>query len=248
MPAAPAPGCRHRPASSDRARSRASASDTGRCVRIVSMSCSPMRVERVERGQRVLEDHADPPAAQLAHLVGRQIVDALALRGSISPPAMRPGGSIRPMTAGAGHRFAGARFAHHAQHLARHDVETRCRRPRPASRAASGTRPGRFRTTSSGAVICSFGFSASRSQSPSRLTDSASTSSVIDGEQEDPPLAREQEVLADADQRAERGLRRRHADAEEGQRRLLDDGEREPDRRDDQHRPHRRSAARGGPG
>ena len=55
-------------------------------------------VERVEAGQRVLEHHADARAAQLAHLLRRQIVDALPSRRT-SPPMMRPGGSSRPMTA-----------------------------------------------------------------------------------------------------------------------------------------------------
>ncbi len=68
------------------------------------------------------------------------------------------------------------------------------------------------------------GFSASRSQSPSRFTDSAISDQHDAGEDGDPPLAREQVVVADADQRAQRGRRRRHADAQEGQRRLGDDG------------------------
>src|SRR3712207_6296983 len=42
----------------------------------------------------------------------------------------------------------------------------------------------------------------------------------------DPPLAAEEKIVADPDQRAERGLGRRHADAEEGERGLGEDGER----------------------
>jgi hypothetical protein len=80
------------------------------------------RVERIEAGQRILEDHADALAADPAHRLRRQIVDAQAGQ-RISPPAMRPGGSSRPMIASAGERFAGAGFADHAQHLARRDVE-----------------------------------------------------------------------------------------------------------------------------
>ena len=34
-------------------------------------------IERVEAGERVLEHHADALAAHLAHLLGRQVVDAL---------------------------------------------------------------------------------------------------------------------------------------------------------------------------
>ena len=32
-------------------------------------------VQRIEAGQRILEDHADPLAADAAHLLGRQVVD-----------------------------------------------------------------------------------------------------------------------------------------------------------------------------
>src|SRR6478735_8802155 len=49
------------------------------------------------------------------------------------------------------------------------------------------------------------------------------------GKGHDPPFAREQIVVADADQRAERRHGLGHARAEEGQRRLGDDGEREID-------------------
>ncbi len=60
-----------------------------------------------------------------------------------------------------------------------------------------------------------FGLSASRSQSPSRLTDDDEQAELDDREEDDPPRAGEQELVADADQRAERRLGRRHADAEE---------------------------------
>ena len=68
------------------------------CVRIVSIDLLADAVERIEAGQRVLEHHADALAAHLAHLLGRQVVDALPASRT-SPPAMRPGGSIRPITA-----------------------------------------------------------------------------------------------------------------------------------------------------
>ena len=42
------------------------------------------RVERIERGQRVLEDHADAPAAHPAHVLGPQIVDALAVEQDLA--------------------------------------------------------------------------------------------------------------------------------------------------------------------
>ena len=71
---------------------------TGRCVWIVSISCRPIVYSGFERGQRILEDRADLAAAHLAHLLVRQVVDAPAFE-RISPPAMRPGGSSRPMIA-----------------------------------------------------------------------------------------------------------------------------------------------------
>src|SRR5712691_8141067 len=49
------------------------------------------------------------------------------------------------------------------------------------------------------------------------------------GEHGDPPVARLQHLVAEANQRAERGLGRRQADAQERQRRLGDDGEAEID-------------------
>ena len=58
------------------------------------------------------------------------------------------------------------------------------------------------------------------------------------GEQRDPPDAREHELVADADQRAERGIGRRHADAEERQRRLGQHRGCQVDRRDDEHGAH----------
>ena len=56
------------------------------------------RVEGFEAGQRVLEDRADPSAADLPHLLVGQLVDAPSVEADL-PPAMRPGGSSRPMIA-----------------------------------------------------------------------------------------------------------------------------------------------------
>ena len=80
------------------------------------------RIERIEAGQRVLEDGADAGAAHLAHLLVGQIVDAPALEADFAA-----GNAARRFEqaddGSAGQRLAGARFAHHAQHLARRDVE-----------------------------------------------------------------------------------------------------------------------------
>ena len=56
---------------------------------------APDRVERVQRGQRVLEDHADALAADPAHLFGRQVVDALAVE-----PDLAAGDAARAARAG----------------------------------------------------------------------------------------------------------------------------------------------------
>ena len=65
------------------------------------------------------------------------------------------------------------------------------------------------------------GFSASRSESPNRLIDSTS-STKRDAGHRHPPLAAEQEIVPDADQRAERGLGRRQADAKDESRLIQD--------------------------
>ena len=57
------------------------------------------RVQRIERGQRVLEDRADRAAADLAHLLVAAGCRCAGRRAGSRPPAMRPGGSSRPMMA-----------------------------------------------------------------------------------------------------------------------------------------------------
>ena len=79
-------------------------------------------VQRIEAGERVLEDHADPLAPDPAHLFRRQIVDPQARQ--IDLAAGDAAGRIDQ----ADHRepgdgFSGAGFADHAQHLALGDVE-----------------------------------------------------------------------------------------------------------------------------
>ncbi|MHC2589673.1 hypothetical protein ACVIG9_003729 [Bradyrhizobium ottawaense] len=79
-------------------------------------------VEWIERGEGVLEDHADPFATDAAHLLRRQIVDAQA--GQANLAARDPAGRVDQADHGeAGHGFSGAGFADHAQHLALGDVE-----------------------------------------------------------------------------------------------------------------------------
>ena len=136
---------------------------------------------------------------------------------------------------GAGDRLAGAGLADHAEHFARRDVERHVVDRR--ERAAAGRKLDfEIADAEHGGGHRSFGFSASRSQSPSRLIDSTSSTSVERRERAKSTIRRRTGIVADPDQRAERGLRRRHADAEERKRGLGDDREREIDRGDHQHR------------
>ena len=79
-------------------------------------------VERIEAGQRILEDHADALAADAAHFLRRQIVDPHARQ--IDLAAGDAAGRIdQPDDGKAGDRLAGAGFADDAEHLALGDVE-----------------------------------------------------------------------------------------------------------------------------
>ena len=59
----------------------------------------PIGVERVQRGQRVLEDRADLAAADVAHRLVAAGCRCAGLPAGSAPPATRPGGSSRPMMA-----------------------------------------------------------------------------------------------------------------------------------------------------
>ena len=79
-------------------------------------------VQRIEAGQRILKDHADPLAPDAAHLFRRQIVDPQSRQ--IDLAAGDAAGRIDQADDGEpGDGFAGAGFADHAQHLALGDVE-----------------------------------------------------------------------------------------------------------------------------
>ncbi len=198
------------------------------------------RIERIEAGQRVLEDGADPRAAHLAHLLVGQLVDAPSFE-----PDLAGGDAARRLEQAddgiAGQRLAGARFAHHAQDLAGRDVERHVvdREQRAAPRREFDAQVldlEQRRIVGGRGHQRSFGLRASRSQSPSRFTASTRAASVIAGKHGDPPFARLQQLVAETDQRAERRLRRRQADAQKRQRRLGDDGEAQIDGGDHQHR------------
>src|SRR6185312_8758148 len=141
---------------------------------------SPDAVERIEAGQRVLENCADALAADVPQLLRREVVDALAGEDD-APCRDAPGPVDEADDRGAGHGFAGAGFADHAQHFTGADLERyivdrhqRCP-PRREFDAQMLDAKQRLRHQRS------LGLSASRSQSPSRLTDSTSSTRAIPG-------------------------------------------------------------------
>ena len=142
-------------------------------------------IERIETGQRILEDGADPGAAYFAHLLVGQVVDA----PSFEPDLARgdAAGRLEQADDGvAGERLAGARFAHHAQNLAGGDVE------RHVVDRQQGAAPRREldaqvldleqrRIVGRRGHQRSLGLRASRNQSPRRFTPSTRAASVMPG-------------------------------------------------------------------
>ena len=162
----------------------------------------------------------------------------------ISPPAMRPGGSSRPMMAlPVSDLPAPDSPTTPSTSPGAMSNETSSTASRVPRRVGNSTR--RFLTSSSGGLLDdgrladpqrSFGIEGV-AQPVAQQVDRQHQGGQRDaGEDRDPPVARQQDLVAEADQRAERGLGRRQADAEERQRRLGDDGEAEIDGGDHQHR------------
>ncbi|EEC12647.1 hypothetical protein IscW_ISCW009209 [Ixodes scapularis] len=73
-------------------------------------------IERVQRGQRVLENRANLAATNLAHLVLVQIVDALAFQQDLTA-ADATGGIEQTNNGGTRQGFAGTGLPHHSQHF-----------------------------------------------------------------------------------------------------------------------------------
>ena len=180
---------------------------------------------------------------------------------------MRPGGSSRPMIAMPVSDLPAPDSPTTPSTSPRRDVEGHVVHRAPACRGASEirragcalraaatamsgrsyARPPRHamrRIETGAAGQRSFGLSASRSQSPSRLTDSTSTTSAMPGNTVIHHSPENRKSLPTRISVPSDGLRRRHADAEEGQRRFGDDRGGDMDGGDHQHRPHARWAAR----
>ena len=136
-------------------------------------------VQRIEAGQRILKDHADAFAPDAAHLFRRQIVDSAARQVNLA--AGNAAGRIDQADHGqACDGFAGAGLADHAEHFALGDVKGHA--VDRAQRAAAGEEFHLEVTHGeNGNGHRSFGLSASRSQSPSRLMERISPASAMPG-------------------------------------------------------------------
>ena len=80
------------------------------------------RIQRIKRGQRILEDRADLAAADLAHLFGWKIVDAPAFEQDFARTHL-PRRLQQTDDRGAGQRLSGTGLADDAENLARRDIE-----------------------------------------------------------------------------------------------------------------------------
>ena len=193
-------------------------------------------IEGIERGQRVLEHHADLPSADPPHLVLAQPVDAPA--GEQHFAAGDAAGRLEQADhRHAGERLAGAGLADHAEHLAGCDRERdivdgdQRAAPRRELHAQVRTRAPAWPSQRS------LGFSASRSQSPSRLIASTMTISAMPGNRVIHHSPEYRNSLPTRISVPSEGCVGRHADAEEGQRGLDDDRDADVDGRDHEHRP-----------
>ena len=136
-------------------------------------------VERIEARQRILENHPDPFAPDAAHFFRRQIVDPQA--GEIDLAARDAAGPVDQADDGEPcHGFSGAGFADHAQHLAFGDIEGNAV-DRMQHLMAGGEFDPQVTHGENWLAHRSFGFSASRSQSPSRLMDRINAASAKPG-------------------------------------------------------------------
>src|SRR5262245_1313741 len=138
------------------------------------------RQQRIEARQRILENGADVPAAQSAHGLRRQGIDASACKQNL-PAGLAQRWVEQPDDGRSGERLAGPRLANQAQHFAGCDLEGDVvdgnERTAPRADLHAQVLDGKHRTH----VPASLGFRASRSQSPSRFTDSDSATSMAPG-------------------------------------------------------------------
>src|SRR3546814_6118536 len=141
--------------------------------------CSSDLVERVQRGLGVLEYHADVAATDAAKLLVRQVVDAAAVEAA-RVAGNAAGGVQESDHSRAGQRLAGAGLADHAQHLALADLKGDAV-DRNQGAAPAGDLDAQVLDLEQRPHQRSFGFRASRSQSPNRLTASTRMASAAPG-------------------------------------------------------------------
>src|SRR6185437_838488 len=136
------------------------------------------RVDRVERGQRVLEDRADLPPTDLAHPRWRKIIDPRAVEQH-APAGDAAGRLEQADDGGTRERLAGTTLADHAEHLTRLDTErntVECPQHAAPRRELNGQRLDVEQRHQR-----SRGLRASRSQSPRRLIDNTISTSATPG-------------------------------------------------------------------
>jgi hypothetical protein len=177
----------------------------------------PDSVERVQRGQRILKDGADLAAPYVAHRRMIEVVDALAFEQDL--PAGHPPGRLQQADDGrAGQRLARAGFTHDTEDLSRRDIKKMSSSARNVPRRP-GNSTTRFLTCKRLIVLgpCLAQARVQRVAQPvtQQVDRQRDQHQHHAGEHRDPPFAREQIVVADADQRAQRRRRRRRTDAQE---------------------------------
>ena len=187
------------------------------------------RTQRVQAGERILEDHRDAGVRRRRHGPRRGSWAWMARSSRMSPPAIRRPGLEWYDDGRAGERLACTRLAHHAEHppraMSKETSSSATQVPGaggeiPRAGCVPTAAAGRRRYSSGRCAVRSSaqpGRRASRSQSPSRFTDSASSSSVS-REERSTTRPENRQSWADADQGVPGWAGWRHAHAEEGQR------------------------------
>ena len=137
------------------------------------------RAQRIQAGERILEHHADALAANAIGRAHVELVDALVLEPyfAILDVTRR---IDQPDNRSPGHRLAGTRFTHKAENLALLNIKGYVVDRNQLAVSMREYDPQVFDAKNRIAHL-SLGLSVSRNQSPSRLTDNASASSVTAG-------------------------------------------------------------------
>src|SRR5215831_5698583 len=141
------------------------------------------REHRIERGLRILQNHRDLAAADLAHLRGRALEDILAVEQHLALDGASAALGQQAHQGERRHALAAARLAHQAQHLAAAQREAHAvdRLDHAAPQEEVGVQVADLEDRRLAHSCRSLGSSRSRSQSPNRLTDSTSKVMAMPG-------------------------------------------------------------------